>query len=573
MVRLILTVMFCMLPLWAHAANIIARFDRNPVALGDQVTLRFTVDGIVDGEPDFAPLQQDFDLRGRSQSTSFRMTNGVGGAQTVWELNLFPRNAGTLKIPPIAFGSDHSQALELLVTEAPQATAGDTNVIVEMEADPKQPYVQQQTIITQRLLHIAGFQGQASLTYPSIEKGKGNIKQLGNTRNSTMMRNGRNYLVAERRYVLLPQQSGDLTLGRTVFEGVLEQPGMGSYDPFGVSGQRVRRFSKPLEMHIQGQPANYTGKQWLPAKSITLNAHWQTPANRVKAGEPVTLTLAVVADGLAAEQLPKLEIIPPAGIKAYTDQPELRNDAGNSGVIGVRQENWVIVAPYNGEYAFPAITLDWWNTAKNKQETAKIAATKLVVSGGGAAPAGLTAPSEPSKAEESGQVPQPQQADKNNAETPVISKAGLSIWEWLAVILLVCWIVVTLVWLAKTSWKNRRPEAGRSPQRTSAISTDTQAVLKTLERACKQNQPQAAHDALLAWIGLGLKLRPASIAGLYVQANEDLREKLDSLNSALYGRGNDNWQGQGLWQAVHAFKPAATKPVKPTGLEPLYPDE
>jgi hypothetical protein len=575
MVRLILTVFLWLTPLWASAATIVAQFDRNPVALGDQVTLRFTVDGIVSGEPDFSPLQKDFDLRGRSQSTSFSMTNGVGGAQTVWELSLFPRNTGTLKVPPVSFGSDQSQPVELQVLEQPQGgAAGGADVMVELEAEPKQPYVQQQVIVTQRLFHISDFQGQASLSHPPIEQGKGDIQQLGNTRNTTMMRDGRNYLVAERRYVLHPQQSGELTVGRTAFEGVLEQPGMGSYDPFGVAGQRVRRFSKPLTLQVQGQPASYTGKQWLPAKSITLNAHWQTPAGQLKAGEPVTLTLAIVADGLAAEQLPKLDVAAPAGIKAYTDQPELRNDAGNSGVIGVRQEKWVIVAPYNGDYELPAITLDWWNTATGKQETAQVSATKLVVTGGQAAPAGVTTPPEPAKAAAPEQSPAKQPA---GTTTPTTPKHGLTIWEWLASILLGFWIAVTLLWVVWRGWKKRKLAAAHSLQPSSAKlptrRTDTQAALKTLEQACKQNQPQAAHDALLEWVDAGLKLRPALFSTLYSQADENLQAKLDELNSALYGRAGDNWRGDGLWQAIRIFKPVTAKIEKPEGLEALYPEE
>ncbi len=395
MVRLLLIAWLWFVPLWAQSATIIAQLDRNPVAMGDPVVLTFTTDGMVAGEPDFSPLQQDFEIRGRSQSNSFSMINGVSTVNTTWELNLYPTKSGKLQIPPIQFGADQSQALELQVLDQPPPSAGgapDTDIFIELKAEPQQPLVQQQTIITQRLFHVTPLRQQASLSHPAIESGKGNIEQIGNTRNTTIMRNGRNYQVIERRYALIPQQSGALTLGRTTFEGVLAEAGPNTFDPFDMNGKRIRRFSEPLTLQIKGQPASYTGKQWLPANSVTLNAHWQTPADKLKAGEPITLTLAIVADGLAAEQLPKLAVQVPAGIKAYTDQPELRNDAGNDGVIGVRQEKWVVVAPYNGEYEFPGLSVDWWNTATGKQETAQLKPVKMVVTGGQAAPAGATPP-------------------------------------------------------------------------------------------------------------------------------------------------------------------------------------
>ena len=94
MVRFWLLVACWFLPLWVQAATITAEFDRNPVAVGDPVVVRFSAAGVVGGEPDFTPLSKDFEIQGRSQSNSFSMINGVSSVQTVWELTLFPRITG-----------------------------------------------------------------------------------------------------------------------------------------------------------------------------------------------------------------------------------------------------------------------------------------------------------------------------------------------------------------------------------------------------------------------------------------------------------------------------------------------
>ena len=383
------------------------------------------------------------------------------------------------------------------------------------------------------------------------------------------MRNGRNYQVIERRYALIPQQSGTLTLGRTTFEGVLAEAGPNTFDPFDMNGKRIRRFSEPLTLQVKGQPAGYTGKQWLPASSVTLNAHWQTPADKLKAGEPITLTLAIVADGLAAEQLPKLSVQVPAGIKAYTDQPELRNEAGNDGVIGVRQEKWVVVAPYNGEYEFPGLSVDWWNTATGKQETAQLKPVKMVVTGGQAAPANAA----PTPASQSQTSTKP---DKTAVSNPVESGwfAWFS-WDWYATALLLIWGGLSVGWLLWRWWQKSRTILRKAVQTAAAPVTrtlDAKSVWQRLEKACQQNQPQATHDALVQWLDVGLNIRPALISTLREQATPVLRAEIDALNAVLYGRSSGGWKGAALWQALQGFKPPFQPRPNDSELAALYPD-
>ena len=60
----------------AFAANITASVDRNPVPIDESFSLRLKADGNVDGNPDLAPLEQDFEILGTSQSTSMNYVNG-----------------------------------------------------------------------------------------------------------------------------------------------------------------------------------------------------------------------------------------------------------------------------------------------------------------------------------------------------------------------------------------------------------------------------------------------------------------------------------------------------------------
>ena len=590
MVRLLLIAVLWCSPLWAYAANITAQFDRNPVSFGDAVSLSFTASGIVSAEPDFAPLEQDFEIRGRSQSNNISMINGQTNVQTVWELTLYPRKTGTIHVPAIRFGSDSSSALSLQVTDQPSSAAnGSTNasqnddVLLEVEVEPKQPYVQQQIIITQRLYYAVSLQQTWRFSPPSIETGKGSLQQLGNYTMGSRMHNGRNYKTLEARFILVPQQSGELKLGRASFEGMLDDALSGHNgngfdpfaDPFGLLGRPIKRFSQPITLEIKAQPAAYQGKQWLPAKSISLNVHWQTPPDKLKAGEPVNLTLGVVADGLTAEQLPKLELDIPAGIKAYANQPDLNNEINNDGVIGIRQEKWVIVSPYNGEFTLPEIKIDWWNSKTGQAEVAKLDPVKMVFTGGQAAHVTNTPMPAP--------APPAANGSQNTPPANAIpsTRAAENSWSWdkLAAAFLLFWVLISLGWLLWRWFKPSKANPLTATGKATSVATptkaaSTQALWQQLEQACLQHQPQAAHDRLIHWMEVGLNMHPPLLAHLRAQASPALQAEIDALNTALYARSNTPWEGNALLQALQAFKPISpTLPSRQTaGLAKLYPD-
>lgn len=547
---------------WAVAATtVVAELDRNPVALGEAVVLRLTANGVVDSEPDFAPLRQDFEVAGTAQSHSFSMVNGRSTVTTVWELTLYPKRGGKLTIPALDFGNVRSQSLDVQVLDQPPTqAAGTADAMVELVAEPQQPYVQQQVLLTQRLLYTGTLQAQASLSQPQVETGKASIQALGDARHSSTVRDGRTYQVIERRYALFPQQSGTLGIGRTVFEGRLEQAGGGNrrMDSFALFGKPLRRVSKPLVLQVQAQPAGYRGKHWLPARSLTLSAHWSTPPDQLKAGEPVTLTIGMVAEGLTAEQLPPLEIAPPADVKAYLDAPELRNDTSPHGVVGLRQEKWVVVVPYNGTYTFPAVEVAWWDVPNGKQATANLAATRLVVGGGQAAP---THPS-PTAA-----TPTPQDAVKP-AAAPLAGSSGVPVWLIRLLLIVVGLVAAWLLWRLVQMW---RAQAAKPVAPTAT--EDKQAVWQRLAHACQHNQPQQAYHALLHWLAVDLRLQPSVLHTLYQQADANLQRELDHLNAALYGKAGAAWQGTGLLTALQALHtPTAQTPSQAGRLQPLYPE-
>ncbi|MCX7101964.1 MAG: BatD family protein, partial [Methylobacter sp.] len=69
------------------AAQIGVSFDRSPVSLEESFQIIFTADDTPDNDPDFASLEQDFEILGQSQSSNSSWVNGQSSKTIQWTLN------------------------------------------------------------------------------------------------------------------------------------------------------------------------------------------------------------------------------------------------------------------------------------------------------------------------------------------------------------------------------------------------------------------------------------------------------------------------------------------------------
>ncbi len=572
-------------------AEVTVTADRNPVIVGEPFTLTFSSDGIISASPDFSPLKKDFRIMGTGQSTHMQFINGQMSQSSSWQVTLFARNTGEFEIPAIRIGNDSSPVLKIRSEETPTTSSANgkaQEIIVELDLDTTTPYVQQQVILTQRLLYsVPLMASQASMTHPDWTpgQGQGEIMQLGNARNLTTVRNGVDYQVIERRYAVFPQHSGEMEIDRTIFTGVIDDPASRFRDPFGLSGQRVRRSSAPLKLMVQANPQT-AANDWLPAKNLTLNAYWQPANGKLKAGEPAHLTLAIMAEGLLAEQLPPLTLNPPTGIKAYSNDPVFRNDFSGNTALGIREEQWVIMGTADGNFTLPEISLQWWNVAENRLETALVPAKTLSVSGAGSIVGALN-PSESQRQSEQqaqqlledlkkqraandlGALIQPEVSDQPSA-TSANWLASLSKLAWLLAGLL----ALLLIGVASFYWWWRRSlDKDFPPPVTAANSAH-------LQLACKQNNALLTHKLLQEWVKHESCLSPPTLNQLRTVADSALLAALEELDAALYSstHQSQSWQGgERLWTALQLWqaqrKAKAVQAVtNDSGLALMYPD-
>jgi hypothetical protein len=548
----------------ASAADVRVSADRNPVHLDESFTLTFTADGAPDGDPDFGPLESDFDILRRAQNSQMSLDNGRYSRRTEWQLTVMPKREGNLTVPPIAFGGDRSKALSITVTRGVAAGGGvDSDVFLEVEAEPQNPYVQAQALYSIRVFSRINFTG-GELNEPAAENAL--IQRLGDDRHYTATRGGQTYKVIERKYAIFPQKSGPLRIEPLVLETqILTGGGRSLFSPFFSQTTRALRVrSDAVELQVRPIPAAFTGKHWLPAESLALEDSWSNGAAKTTVGEPMTRTITLRAQGATVGLLPELDPDHPGGgdIKRYPDQPLLNEEKLAGGITSVRQEKTALIPAQPGTYRLPAMEIPWWNTQTDKMDIAHLPERILTV-----LPAANAPPSETPRAVQPDPLPRSEPAAAD-APPSVPSRSDDPLWFRLALVFAAGWLATAVAW-----WFSRKPARVRAAVPPAAEPPSERQAVEALKKACRAHDPGRAREALLQWAERRWPAeRAVGLEELGRRCGGDLGREIERLNRMLYGREGEEWQGQALWQGFtrYAEQEAAGSKAPEAILEPLY---
>lgn len=552
-------VWFGLLLCWAAlagATDIQVAVDRNPVGLGESFQITLTATEEPDGSPDFGPLQENFEIVNQQRSSNSSWVNGKSSRSEQWILTAMARQAGEILIPPIAFGADSSKPLKLSVKETTDEPKSNDELFLEVGASPEQPYVQSQVIYTLKLFRRVQIT-QASLSEPDIKDAL--VEKLGEDSTYATQIKGVDYWVTERKYAIFPQQSGVFTIAPLILNAEFisdRQPRSRFNGFFNRPNTENRRVaSKALTLHVQPVPSSFKSTNWLSAESLELKENWSDASVQAKVGEPLTRTLTLIAKGTTVGQLPELlSKTPIDGIKTYPDQPVLREDKVSDGLSAFREEKVAIIASKPGEYWLPALEISWFNTRTQKAEVARLPSVKVKAV---AAP-NADSPAQPTVKTESRADASPLAA----SPITVTSDADTRFWKLLSVALAAGWLLTIL-------WFTRRSDRPRPTLKSAALAETP--FEKSLKRACWENNPQAAKQALLQW-GKA-EFGADSLGALAACLQGALAAEILILNRSLYAGGDEtpSWSGQKLWDAFH-FKSKTAASVVPENepLEPLY---
>jgi hypothetical protein len=354
------------------AAQTRAWLDRDRIALGETTTLNIETDA--NAAPNYAPLLPDFDLSGQASRQQFSWTNGNASASSLYAVALRPKRDGLLRIPALRVGGRVTAPLTLLVTAAPAADAGSGDVFIQSEADAQDPYVQQTVGWTVRLYSaVPLIAGQLEQPEPA----GASLQRIGDDVQYRRTVGSRSYVVTERRYLLIPERSGELVVPPAQFDG----RGTGNaFDRlFGDGQEALHAVARPRVLKIRPIPANAPAP-WLPLRALSMRYLGQPGAAKV--GRAVDVVVELTADGATASQLPDLALPPVDGAQVFPERAQ-SDESMADGRPQVRlQRRFSIVPTRAGRLVLAGPRIDWWDSRAHAARTATLPPLTLQVAPG-----------------------------------------------------------------------------------------------------------------------------------------------------------------------------------------------
>lgn len=549
LLTLLITIFSFSLPVQA-LTKVAASIDKNPAVVNESIVLTVVAnDDINSNALDLSALTQNFIVGRTSVRSQTSMVNFDTTRTTIWSTVLIAKRAGMVTIPALTIEDKQSQPITLNVLSANDPVAQkQKNIFIDSKISSDNIYVQQQVTLSVKLYFSAELR-RGNLSEPSLEGA--NISQVGTDQESDKIINGKRYRVIERVYAISPQRSGEFVISPPRFSGEIMMQSsrrsnflsFGETKPVSIIGDEITLTVRPIPVAYQGH--------WLPSEIISLHQEWQ-PAlasstnNNFIVGEPITRTITLTAAGLSKEQLPKLTMTVPQGLKVYPDQVELHSSMPQNRLVSQAVRSFAIVASKAGTFELPEITIPWWNTITNRQEKAVIAAQTITV---------LPNPDQP-QVQVMGNTP-----SAGNLTAPVCLQTSTSSSNntnntaeiiiqdsWVQWLYLALWLITALAWFISTKINKA---ATTNHTESQPINDHYLALLA----ACKQQHNKKVLSLIVPWVN---SLLPANTKNkvssldeaIKIVNNVEFGLALNHLQQALYGKStsknNDSWQENDL---------------------------
>jgi hypothetical protein len=547
-------------------AELSATANRTVLDSNETLQLRVRLDAqAFRSEPDFSPLQKDFEILSNNRQQQYSSVNGKAESYTDWNLTLMPKRTGIILIPSLKYKKQISNAVEITVRAASASgasTAGKQPIYTETLVDKSAVYIQEQIILTHRLYTSVQLR---DYSLSELDIPDAIVQRLGDTQFQKVI-NGRNYLVLEVSYAIFPQSSGKLNIPALRF-GAFESTSRSQFGAFASRGNRVFRDTQAKTIDIMARPAHVPADEWMPSSNVELTEQWSDDLNNLSVGEPITRTIRISAQGLTGAQILPLTIAPSSQYKLYPDQPQLDQQVSSNGLLATRTESLALVPNQAGEITLPAIEMRWWDTVNQRMQTASLPGITVQVS------ASATINNAPV-------VPNNQLLTMEplnlNAEAAKVENTAPSMLVKLSLAFNALLLAAIAALVAGRRRQQTATQASSEVQTSALLNLKQQ--LKAIEMQAKQNNLMGMRDAILSWGQcLFAETPPTTLKQLSTLLDDtELQEQFAQLDRQLYkGKTDDDMLDIAL--LLKRLKQQSnfsrgTKADRGTGLKPLYPN-
>ncbi len=223
---------------------------------------------------------------------------------------------------------------------------------VEFELKDKTPYVQENTLLTLRVISGSNLQ-RIDPILPQNQSVM--FHKVKDPTVRTRMAGSQRQIVNEMVYMLVPLRAGEIEVPISV--------------EVESGGQSMTVESKqPLRLNPQAAVPGVV--PWLPLEQLALTSNIDAPVD-VEEGEPLSLVLKLTAAGATGAQLPSMErLLRSPDFRVYREKTDTEGGLSQNGrhVMGVRTEHYTLVPKYGGKLRLPSARLTWYNVNSNSVE-------------------------------------------------------------------------------------------------------------------------------------------------------------------------------------------------------------
>lgn len=594
---LIFSISLLSTPTWAKVE---ATVSNTQIAAQQTFQLTIDVDNQSDlNQLDLSPLQNQFQILGRSTQSSYSNINGRISNKISLVVTLLPLVDGDVTIPSIKVGHQATDPIKVHISklsDLPQSSQ-QQDVILKAEVDQKQTFVQQQVVYTLKL-YVGTQISSANLVPPSITSGDAMFEPMGKGSKHEEVIKGKKYVVYRYQYALTPQKSGDVKISPAIFKGQKADPRYrrpfdSMFDDFfqnplmGAPGKPVTLASKPMTIHVKPIPDKFNGSNWLPAISLHIFDEWDKKSQPYKVGEPITRTITLNAEGLGTNQLPELKLPDVAGVKQYASKGERNSENLDGNKLSSITTKVTIIPTQGGKITLPKIEIPWWNIHKDRQEVATLNAVTIDVTGGEKASGDSTNESKAAVTEDNDSNDkkiqhQPSESKQKIDITKKVQPQTKSLWESYGLYLMSGMLLLLLIVVLVLSFRQRKSLKQASGQNQSGNDFDKAAktvkeiqFLKMNENRVLDMSPHEVREQLIAWAEQHWpSIRPMTINKIADLTNKNIANELEKLNKILYGDASLQWNAVDLLAHIKSFLQGQDKKSSRDGdLEPLFKTE
>ncbi|MET4389036.1 hypothetical protein ABIB73_004801 [Bradyrhizobium sp. F1.4.3] len=411
-------------------------------------------------------------------------------------------------------------ALPLQHAQAQQAVAAEP--IVQVTIDPPRVVVGQRATLD--ILVLAPNYMTQPPELPGFQVRNAVTRQLQSV-NTNEQRDGVSYAGVRFEYAIYPQEPGSYAVsGQKVHIKYAAEPPATREVDIALPDVSLEAFVPDAALDLQ---------PFLSASRLTVEQQIKRSSDQLKAGDAVTRTVTIKAEGTPAMLLPPQAFAAIDGLRLYPAQPVLEDKT--DGRTDVMTSNRVDSATYMlerpGDYSLPAIDVGWWNVGSGKVEMVHLDAVPLKVT-----------------------------ADPAAGSTTPVGQSGQG-WTWDGLVDLIAdhWLSALLVvlGLAALAWVVpglvRRIADYRRRRWQAYLKSETFAFGR-LRSAVRHRDARATYFALLDWLPHLDAAPPNNTLGAFkvIASDPALDRQLGALERELFGgqRDADRWAPRQLLRGV-----------------------